>query len=171
MIEIGKIDALEILDEDYSIRLPIPKNEQEVFHLYAVLSGRFGLPLRMIEYDTRVGINAVALVSDRKAFDSMIAYARVEFKYVLQPNRAIGHFFDAIDAFICWSVSGVGELLEASDAPEVVGKLRKRKPPRLASGIDAYEVEAINAKNESRILPVFTLISCSRKSRRRGVPL
>ncbi len=155
-VEPTQIEGLDLLAEDASLRLPKPQNEQEVFHLYTILSGRFHVPLRVIEYDTRLGVDAIAQVIDRKLFDPPKAYARLEFKYQLQGNRAVGHFFDAIDAFICWSVPSSGSLPEAGDDP-FTGTLRKRAKPRLASGLDAYEVEYTDAKGQVRVLPVLVL--------------
>lgn len=148
--------VLEQLADDESLRLPKPTNEQEVFHLYTILSGRFRVPLRVIEYDTRLGVDAIAQVVDRKLFEPPKSYARVEFKYQIQGNRAIGHFFDAIDAFICWNVPASGQLPEAGDDP-FTGTLRKRIKPRLSSGLDAYEVEYTDSKGQLRVLPIIVL--------------
>lgn len=155
-VEPAHVEGLKLLADDASLRLPKPKNEQEVFHLYAVLSGRYRVPLRVIEYDTRIGVDAIAQVIERTLFDSPKAYARVEFKYQIQGNRAINHFFDAIDAFVCWSASGSGELPEAGDNPSS-GTLQKRAKPRLAAGLDAYEVDYTDAKGQRRVLPVIVL--------------
>ncbi len=155
-IEPTKAEGLDLLDEDVSLRLPRPTNEQEVFHIYTLLSGRYKVPLRVIEYDTRLGVDAIAQVTDRKLFDTPRAYARVEFKYQIQGNRALGHFFEAIDAIICWNVPSSGDLPEAGDNPNT-GTLRKRLKPRLASKLDAYEVEYTDAKNVVKILPVLVL--------------
>ncbi|REG32858.1 hypothetical protein ATI61_104148 [Archangium gephyra] len=151
-----EIKVLELLDDEASLRLPKPTNEQEVFLLYMVLSGRYRVPLRVIEYDTRLGVDAIAQVMEHKLFTPQKACARVEFKFTLQGNRAVNHFFDAIDAFICWSVLSTGELPEAGDAP-YSGTLRKRTKPLLPSGLDAYEVEYVDSKGVSRILPVLVL--------------
>jgi hypothetical protein len=148
--------SLALLDAEESLRLPRPNNEQELFYLYAVLSSRFVMPLRVIEYDTRLGIDAIAQVRDRKLFDPPIPYARVEFKYQLQGNRAIGHFFDAIDAIVCWTVTSPGPLPEAGDTPQM-GELSKRAKPRSTSGLDTYEVEYTDAKGKPRLIPVLVL--------------
>lgn len=155
-IEPTSVSGLDLLADDASLRLPKPTNEQEVFHLYTVLSGRYRVPLRVIEYDTRLGVDAIAQVVERKLFDAPRATARVEFKYQIQGNRAIGHFFDAIDAFVCWSVLSSGELPEAGDNPQS-GTLRKRAKPRLSSGLDAYEIEYTDSKGNKRLLPVIVL--------------
>ncbi len=155
-VDPAQIDGLELLADDASLRLPKPTNEQEVFHLYTVLSGRYRVPLRVIEYDTRLGVDAVAQVVDRKLLDSPRANVRVEFKFQMQGNRAVGHFFDAIDAFICWSVVASGELPEAGDNPSS-GTLQKRAKPRLSSGLDAYEVVYEDQKGNKRLLPVLVL--------------
>jgi hypothetical protein len=167
-VEPTQAEGLEKLDEDASLRLPKPQNEQEVFHLYTILSGRYHVPLRVIEYDTRLGVDAIAQVIDRKLFDSPKAYARLEFKYQLQGNRAVGHFFDAIDAFVCWNVPSSGPLPEAGDDP-FTGTLRKRVKPRLSSGLDAYEVEYVDSKDQPRVLPVLVLERAfSRAKKRQG---
>jgi hypothetical protein len=155
-VDPAQVEGLELLAEDASLRLPKPTNEQEVFHLYTVLSGRYRVPLRVIEYDTRFGVDAIAQVTDRKLFDPPKANARVEFKYQIQGNRAVGHFFDAIDAFVCWSVPSSGDLPEAGDNPSS-GTLQKRVKPVLASGLDAYEVEYVDPKGQKRVLPVLVL--------------
>ncbi|WP_224372707.1 ATP-binding protein [Hyalangium versicolor] len=155
-VDPAQVKVLELLDEEASLRLPKPTNEQEVFLLYMVLTGRYRVPLRVIEYETRLGVDAIAQVVDTKLFDSPKANARVEFKLSMQGNRAVNHFFDAIDAFICWSVSSTGELPEAGDAPRS-GTLRKRAKPLLDSGLDAYEVEYDDPKGQKRKLPVLVL--------------
>lgn len=155
-VEPANAHGMKLLSSDASLRLPKPLNEQEVFHLYAVLSGRYDVPLRVIEYDTRLGVDAIAQVIDRKLFDPPKAYARVEFKYQVQGNRAVWHFFDAIDAFICWNVPSTGPLPEAGDDP-FSGTLRRRQKPKLSSGLDAFEVEYTDAKGQVRILPVLAL--------------
>jgi hypothetical protein len=164
-IEPSQVELAQ-LDTDESLRLPRPTNEQELFYLYAVLSTRFVMPLRVIEYETRFGVDAIALVRDRKLFDPPIPYARVEFKYQLQGNRAIGHFFDAIDVIVCWTAASPGPLPEAGDTPQV-GELRKRTKPRSASGLDSYEVEYTDAKGKSRIIPVLVLDRIFGKKRSR----
>lgn len=148
--------GLERLDEGESLRMPMPQNEQEVFQLYTVLSGIYRVPLRLLEYNTNAGIDAIAQVRAPEIFDKAPPYARVEFKHILRANRAIGHFFDAIDAFICWS-SEVGPLPEAGDSPTPGGEIRPRKPPRHVSGCDTHQVETTDANGVKRILPVLTL--------------
>jgi hypothetical protein len=151
-----KARGLAALDDEASQRVPAPKNEQELFYLYAVLTGRFEMPLRVIEYDTRLGIDAIAQVQEASLFSPPVSYARVEFKHTVRANVAIGHFFDAIDAIVCWSVDGTGTLPEAGDDP-ISGSLRKRKTPQLASKLDAYEVEYTGTGDKKRVLPVLTL--------------
>jgi hypothetical protein len=164
-IEPTKADGLEVLADDASLRLPKPANGQEVFHLYTLLSGRYKVPLRVMEYDTRLGVDAIAQVSDRRLFDSPRAYARVEFKYLVQGNRALGHFFEAIDAIICWSVPSSGDLPEAGDNP-LTGTLQKRTKPRLPSKLDAYEVVYTDSKGTNKVLPVIVLDRLFAHSRR-----
>lgn len=162
-VEPMEIAILERRSETESLRLPEPANEQELFHLYAVVSGIFQVPLRVIRYETREGIDAVAQVHDVKLLGPGISWARVEFKNVLKGNEESGHFFDAIDAFICWKVEMEGMLHEGGDS-ELSGQLRKRKAPRTSSRLDLYEVEYMTAKNETRIIPVLTLETLFKKS-------
>lgn len=152
-VEPARVTALTRLDQQESLRLPEPKNEQELFHLYAVLSGVFRMPLRVLEYDAREGIDAVAQVRDEALFrPERLTTARVEFKNSISGNTPIGHYFDAIDALICWEVGLLGPIREGSDAPSQ-GELRKRKP-KLASGMDTHEIVYQTSKGEERILPV-----------------
>jgi len=148
--------SLERIDEEDSLRLPRPSSEQELFYLYAVLSGRYRVPMRVLEYDTRLGVDAVAQVQDRMLFTPPMATARVEFKYALHGNRAIGHFFEAIDAIICWEVTSTGNLPEAGDKP-TGGTLRKRASPRTQSKLDTHEVEYTDSKGNTKIIPVLAL--------------
>lgn len=156
-VDPAEAKGLEVLDVDASLRLPPPTNEQELFHLYTLMSGRFRMPLRVIDYDTRFGIDAIAQVQDAALFPSPIAYARVEFKQTVRANVAIGHFFDAIDAIVCWTVSGgSGALPEAGDTP-LPGQLDKRAHPRLPSKLDTHEVTYQDEHGKKRVIPVLVL--------------
>lgn len=168
-IEPTQLEGLELLEDDASLRIPKPSNEQEVFHFYTLVSGRFKVPLRVIEYDTRLGVDAIAQVVDPALFDTQKAYARVEFKYQVQGNRALGHFFEAIDAIICWTVASSGQLPEAGDDPNT-GTLQKRTKPRLASRLDSYEVVYLDAKKQTRVIPVLVLDRLFVTSRRSSKP-
>jgi hypothetical protein len=143
-------------EDSVSLTLPVPENEQEVFQLYSLLSARFVMPLRVIQYHTWCGIDAVTQVNQQEIFERAPALARVEFKHELQANRAIEHYFDAIDAFICWKVASTGPLPETGDVG--AGTLQQRKKPRLPSGMDSHEVIYKNEKGDLRVLPVLTLM-------------
>lgn len=154
-VEPATIAKLARLDVDESLRLPTPTNEQELFHLYAVMSGAFRVPLRVLEYNTREGIDAVAQVLDAALFASSLTTARVEFKNEIMANRTIDHYFDAIDAFVCWKVGLVGAIREGGDSTGQ-GTLRKRTPVT-ACGADTHEVEYVNAKGDKRVIPVLAV--------------
>lgn len=162
-VEPATITSLEPLEEDESLRLPEPRSEQELFHLYAVLSGSYRVPLRVLEYNAREGIDAVTQVRDARLFNRQVPTARVEFKYIVWANRAIGHYFDAIDAVICWRVELIGTIREGSDVP-IEGTLRKRQAV-LDSGLDSHEIEYTTSKGETRILPVLTIQTLFAKPR------
>lgn len=161
-VEPVKITGLDPREEDESQRLPKPENEQELFYLYAILSGMFRVPLRVIEYNTKEGIDAVAQVEDEALFKPKITTARVEFKYVISGNTSTGHYFDAIDVILCWHVDLVGKLREGGDSPHE-GTLRKRTPVTRGK-LDTYEVEYTTPKNEKRVIPVLTLETLFKKS-------
>ncbi len=161
-VEPVKITGLDPREEDESQRLPKPENEQELFYLYAILSGMFRVPLRVIEYNTKEGIDAVAQVEDEALFKPKITTARVEFKYVISGNTSTGHYFDAIDVILCWHVDLVGKLREGGDSPHE-GTLRKRTPVTRGK-LDTHEVEYTTPKNEKRVIPVLTLETLFKKS-------
>jgi len=154
-VEPATLTKLDRIETDESLRLPTPTNEQELFHLYAVMSGAFRVPLRVLEYNTREGIDAVAQVLDEKLFSHGRTTARVEFKNEIMANRTVDHYFDAVDAFVCWKVGLVGALREGGDSTGQ-GTLRKRKP-LTACGADTHEVEYTNAKGEKRVIPVLAI--------------
>lgn len=157
-IEPTKAIGLDVYDEDIRLGIPVPKNEQEVFHLYTILSARFRVPLRVISYDASHGIDAIAQVVSKELFSGKPKpIVAVEFKYKLNPSKAINHYFDAIDAFICWKVDGTGQLSETGDADS--GTLRMRAKPMLPSKMDSHEVVYRKASGEGdeRILPVLSL--------------
>ncbi|MEO5725437.1 MAG: hypothetical protein ABIV93_00445, partial [Byssovorax sp.] len=101
-VEPVRVTGLDRREEDESQRLPKPDNEQELFYLYTTLSGMYRVPLRVIEYNTKEGIDAVAQVEDEALFTPKISTARVEFNYVISGNTSTGHYFDAIDVILCW---------------------------------------------------------------------
>jgi hypothetical protein len=156
-VEPARVALLERRSENESLRLPKPENEQELFYLYAVLSGVYKVPVRVLEYSTREGIDAVVQVQDEALFKPRLSTARVEFKNVLSGNTSTGHYFDAIDAFLCWRVDLEGKLREGGDSPHE-GTLRPRTP-LTTSKLDTYEVEYTTHKGEKRVIPVLTLES------------
>ncbi len=154
-VEPATVTRLARLDADESLRLPTPTNEQELFYLYAVISGAFRVPLRVLEYNTREGIDAVAQVIDEGLFTPPITTARVEFKNEISSNKTVDHYFDAVDAFVCWSIGLVGPLREGGDSVGQ-GTLRRREP-KTASKIDTHEVDYTTPKGEKRVIPVLAI--------------
>jgi hypothetical protein len=155
-VEPAKITMLPRREEDESLRLPKPENEQELFQLYTVLSAAYRTPLRVIEYSTKEGIDAVAQVQDEGLFKPKLVTARVEFKNVISGNKSVGHYFDAVDVFVCWRVDLVGSLREGGDSPNE-GTLQRRKPPVSDCKLDTYEIVYTTNKGEKRVIPVLTL--------------
>lgn len=148
--------ALTRLDEEENFRVPVPASEQELFYLYALLSARFDVPFRVLEYDAHEGVDAVAKVRDGSFLSEQPpgGVIRVEFKYVVEPDVALDHFFDAIDAVLCWEVRATGKIQDCGDAP-TTGDLARRKKPLLPSRMDTHEIVYETAKKERRVLPVL----------------
>jgi hypothetical protein len=154
----GSLDASEArlapLDPEEPLRLREPRNEQELFYLYAQLSARFEVPAFILEYNTHEGVDAVGRVSVPKLLPGGSGYARIEFKYEVESGYPIGHYFDAIDLIICWSVGKPGPIDE--EAAAGLGKLRRRPNPVLTPPFDTHEI-AYDSSNGERVIPVLQL--------------
>lgn len=160
----SKADAVDIMslprltqhEETDSLKLRAPTSEQEVFYVYALLAGRYRLPLQILEYDATKGVDAIALLRDKALVpDAPSALVRVELKNALQANNSLQHFFEAIDAVICWKVASTGDIFERESAGET-GLLRKRVKPVLSVPIDTHEIEH-DSKGVKRVIPVIEL--------------
>jgi len=129
----------------------IPRNEQELYSLWAQVSARFEVPLMVLEYDTHDGVDAIARVREAALLPG-VTYARVEFKLQIDSGYPIGHYFDAIDAIVCWNVGKTGDIEEENAAG--FGRLRTRARP-LAPPLDTYEIAYTSAGTPERVIPVL----------------
>jgi Histidine kinase-, DNA gyrase B-, and HSP90-like ATPase len=150
------ISSLETHEDSDSLLMRAPNSEQEVVYLYALLSGRFKMPLHLLEYDASQGVDAVALLREPSLVALKPAHARVEFKKEVSANNSIKHFFEAIDVLVCWKAGRTGPIYE-HDASGIVGKLSKRKKPVLSSAIDTFEIEYESRDGERHLIPVLEL--------------
>lgn len=80
-------------------------------------------------------------------------HVRVEFKLDVSDRNPIHHFFDAIDAIICWSVGKTGDIYEETSAG--VGELRKRAQSVLTPPIDTHEIVYELDDGSKRVIPVL----------------
>jgi len=172
-IELTQADEiLERYDDEESILLRTPSSEQEVFYAYALLAGRYRLPIHIVEYDAQEGVDAIALLREKTLVPSApggTPFIRLELKNVVKPNTSLQHFFEAIDCVLCWRVERSGDIFER-DSQGDQGNLRKRAKPVLASGLDTYELEHEH-KGTKRIIPVLELSRlwpATKKPRSRG---
>ena len=135
-----------------------PQNEQELFYLYGVLSTRYLLPVRVLEYSTSRGVDSIALLRPSSGLlpGNDRSHVRVEFKYDVRANNPIDHFFSSIDLIICWKVELIGAIYEKASYG-VPGTLRKRKSPVLTGGLDSHEIAVVHADGSERVIPVLAL--------------
>jgi hypothetical protein len=156
-VEPMEVTSLKTHDDSDSLLMRAPRSEQEVVYLYALLSGRFQMPLHLLEYDASQGVDAIALLREPVLVGSKTSHVRVEFKKELSANNSIKHFFDAIDVIVCWNVGRTGPIYE-HDASGMIGTLsKKRRTPALASGIDTHEIMYEPQPGDSRLIPVIEL--------------
>jgi hypothetical protein len=153
-IEIADIDSLPRLDPAHSLRLRAPRSEQELFFVYALLSGRHEMPLRLLEYDASQGVDAIGMLLAPKLVSGRDALVRVELKLEVEARNPIHHFFEAIDLILCWRVGREGEIWE--ETAETVGMLRKRTSPTLSPPLDTHEI-VYTAGERERVIPIITL--------------
>jgi hypothetical protein len=149
------VRELPELEQGTSLRMKAPASEQELFYLYGLLSARFELPIQILEYDASQGVDAIGLVRNPKLIHPPAAHGRIEFKFEVSANYPIDHFFDAIDAIICWKVEAVGDIYEKSSAGQP-GKLRKRKQAVLKPALDTHELVYPTESGE-RVIPVLQI--------------
>lgn len=143
------------MEQGTSLRMKAPASEQELFYLYGLLSARFEMPIQILEYDASQGVDAIGLVRNPKLIQPPATHGRIEFKFEVSANNPIDHFFDAIDAIICWRVEAVGDIYEKNSAGQP-GKLRKRKQAVLKPALDTHELAYPSGSGE-RVIPVLQL--------------
>lgn len=56
-----EVEGLEKLSDDHSLLLKVPRSEQELFYVYGLLSGRFRMPVHIIEYNASEGVDAIGI--------------------------------------------------------------------------------------------------------------
>lgn len=148
------VTGLPPLPEKHSLLMKEPTSEQELFYVYGLLSGRFKMPVHVIEYDASEGVDAICKVREPRLLHERKALARVEFKLEVSVNNPIHHFFDAIDIIVCWRVGKQGDIFEESSLGE--GELRERAKPVLSPPIDTHEIVYQDGGKE-RIIPVIEI--------------
>jgi hypothetical protein len=155
VLDPSDVADLPRLDPEESIPMKAPRSEQELFYLYGLLSGRHRMPLHVLEYNARIGIDAIASVAPdaQQLIVPKTALARVEFKFEVLPGTSLDHFFKAIDAVVCWRVGKPGKLFEQT-AGETTGLLQKRKKPVLTPPLDTHEIE-YDEDGKKRVIPVI----------------
>jgi hypothetical protein len=153
-IDPTEVEGLEKLGDDYSLLIRAPSSEQELFYVYGLLSGRFIMPVHVIEYDAAEGVDAIGELRHHasKLLAERRALIRIEFKLEVSKDNPIHHFFDAIDLIICWQVGKGGTIYEETSAE--AGTLRKRAKPVLSPPIDTYEIVCQSDSGE-RVIPII----------------
>lgn len=157
VIDPSEVSGLTPLDPEEAIPMSSPQSEQELFYLYGLLSSRYRMPFHVLQYDAKIGVDAIASVAhDAQALIvPKTTLARVEFKYLFSPGNPLDHFFNSIDVVICWEVVKPGKLFEQI-AGDITGQLQKRKNPMLAPPMDTYEIE-YEDDGKKRTIPVLEL--------------
>ncbi|HYH99501.1 ATP-binding protein [Hyalangium sp.] len=155
VLDPSDVSGLPTLEPDESIPMKAPRSEQELFYLYGLLSGRHRMPLHILEYNAKIGVDAIASVAPdaQQMIVPKTALARVEFKFEVSAGNSLDHFFKAIDAVVCWRVSKPGRIFEQT-AGETTGLLQKRKKFVLTPPLDTYEIE-YEEDDKKRIIPVL----------------
>jgi len=151
-IDPSEVEGLEELGEDYSLEMKTPTSEQELFYVYGLLSGRYVMPLHIIEYNASEGIDAIGQLRAPRLVPDGGPHVRVELKLEVSANNPIHHFFDAIDIILCWKVGKGGTIYEESSAG--AGTLRRRENPVLDPPLDTYEIDPGEG---GRVIPVIEL--------------
>jgi hypothetical protein len=167
VVDPSEVSGLVPLDPDESILMMAPRSEQELFYLYGLLSGRYRMPLHVLEYNAKIGVDAIASVAHdaQQLIVPKTALARVEFKFEVSAGNSLDHFFKAIDAVVCWKVDRPGKLFEQT-AGDTTGLLRRRSKPVLSPAMDTYEIE-IEADGKKRFIPVLEVSMLFERTARR----
>jgi hypothetical protein len=145
---------LPLLDPQQSLLMRAPASEQELFYVYGLLSGRYEMPLHVLEYDASRGVDAIALLRHDALVSPRTTHVRVEFKHLVSAHTPIDHFFDAIDIIVCWKVDRIGDIYEQNSGGR--GSLRRRPAPILTPPIDTYEIEYTEGMAK-RVIPVLEI--------------
>lgn len=155
VLDPSDVADLPRLDPEESIPMKAPRSEQELFYLYGLLSGRHRMPLHVLEYNAKIGVDAIASVAPdaQQLIVPKTALARVEFKFEVLPGTSLDHFFKAIDAVVCWRAGKPGRLFEQT-AGETTGLLQKRKKTVLTPPLDTHEIE-YEEDGKKRVIPVL----------------
>jgi hypothetical protein len=151
-IDPTEVQGLDELGDDYSLFIRAPRSEQELFYVYGLLSGRFVMPVHVIEYNATEGVDAIGELRAFKLLAEKKALVRVEFKLEVSKENPIHHFFDAIDIIICWQVGRGGLIFEETSVG--AGTLQKRAKPVLSPPIDTHEIVYESERGE-RVIPVI----------------
>lgn len=152
-LDISGVEGLEEIPSNEALLVRRPETEQELFYVYGLLSGRFNMPVHVVEYDAQEGIDAIAVVRSPKLVGKSLA--RVEFKLRVEAGSPLHHYFDAIDLVTCWEVGKVGDIYEETSAG--IGKLRKRTKPVLEPALDTHEIVYTDHSGKTRTIPVLSV--------------
>jgi len=150
------VENLTLLDSETSLAMREPTSEQELFYLYSLLSARYEMPIHILEYDATHGVDAVGLMRVANLINPKGVHGRIEFKFEVSGQNPIDHFFDAIDAIICWRVDRLGAIYEEGSASDTIGTLRRREKPILRPAFDTHEI-AYTAREGERVIPVLQI--------------
>jgi hypothetical protein len=153
-IEPMTVAGLPLLDPQQSLLMRAPTSEQELFYVYGLLSGRYRMPLHVLEYDASRGVDAIALLRQDGLINPKATHVRVEFKHLVSANTPIDHFFEAIDVIVCWRVDRTGDIYEQNSGGK--GDLRRRTTPILTPPIDTYEIQYTEG-TATRVIPVLEI--------------
>ncbi|WP_437718058.1 ATP-binding protein [Sorangium sp. So ce448] len=170
VIDPSDVPGLTPLDLDEAIPMMAPRSEQELFYLYGLLSSRYRMPLHVLEYNAKIGVDAIASVAHdaQQLITPKTTLARVEFKFDVSAGNPLDHFFKAIDAVVCWKVLRPGPIFEQI-AGDTTGLLQRRKKPLLSPPVDTYEIE-YEVDGKRRVIPVLevsTLFEQSSRAKKR----
>lgn len=160
------IAGLELLDPEESLLMRSPTSEQELFYLYGLLSGRYKMPLHVLEYDATQGVDAIALLRSPSLISPKTTHVRVEFKYEVAAQNPIDHFFQAIDVIVCWKVGRVGTIYEQT-SDDTTGQLKRRVNSILNPPIDTHEI-TYQDSGATRIIPVLEIFSLFGKKEKKS---
>lgn len=162
------VSGLPLLDPQRSLLMRSPTSEQELFYVYGLLSGRYDMPLHVLEYDASRGVDAIALLRNEALVTPKKTHVRVEFKHEVSANTPIDHFFQAIDVIVCWKVDRIGDIYEQSSGGR--GDLQRRKTSVLSPPIDTYEIEYTEgvAKRVIPVLEISTLFAPPKPKKAKG---